>query len=794
MTTLTLGKVKLVNRGTWSSTATYTQGDIVQYNGISFVYKNETPKGYTALFHGPLSSLPKSGTITSLGARASSFTVSWSSALPTTATNVFVPNSNLWVYSKYIEPNSKLIAITHNSTTSSTITIDRTSTNISAVSNVPVDVGTRRRANMYETSLNTVDWDQLSDGMQFAGEWSTSTAYLPGQIVTKNDNSYMCMQGHTNVNPLFDYAGVWEPFLVGDDGLPHQRIVTPMQGNPHNWRSHPYIPAPNWGSGAYTGIPWNLSTDIKTHPWAPIWNRPEGGSYMNYRGAISDGADGRGNALSHGYGYYGSQPGQSDTYRAFIGENGAQHEYGFYTDKDPHYGNASFRENFSKGNAPRIMQQLRQWTTMACLTSSGTVLTSGTNSSSALGIGEATDFTSSFNELGKDRFAGRSIVKISGSPGNSRNSSVWWMVLDEYGEVWTWGYNGYGQIGIGPENHLSTGMRRAGQTNSVSSPMCLEKDIFFEGQRIVDIFGLENSAYALTEGGDLFSWGRNNYGQLGYSTAGFISTSQSAAPYKIPVNWGTYGGIQKVCTPSTENEEWLMVLDGQGHVWTVGYNNVGQLGTNNTTNDGTTSTIRRTSQTAGWSIGGGIKNIWGTTGGFNLSWFLDSSHQLWACGSGSHYVFGNSSTSNRLVPAQMFGPNGAMTNIVKVISSGRSGGTSIVVLDKDGITYGTGWNGYGEAGIGHASNASNQSYTQSDITSSTSAGFTRCLLPSNMYETGNKVVNIWGYGDYDATTSHITLTSWLTERGELLAAGRDYNYSMNQNGYFCAPVKISNLE
>ena len=47
----------------------------------------------------------------------------------------------------------------------------------------------------------------------------------------------------------------------------------------------------------------------------------------------------------------------------------------------------------------------------------------------------------------------------------------------------------------------------------------------------------------------------------------------------------------------------------------------------------------------------------------------------------------------------MFGPGGALTNIVAVAESGRVT-HSVVILDHNGITYGTGWNGYGETGTG----------------------------------------------------------------------------------------------
>jgi hypothetical protein len=52
--------------------------------------------------------------------------------------------------------------------------------------------------------------------------------------------------------------------------------------------------------------------------------------------------------------------------------------------------------------------------------------------------------------------------------------------------LWTWGYNGYGQCGIGPENHLSTGYRLGNRTDNVRTPMCLPKEIFFENNRIVE--------------------------------------------------------------------------------------------------------------------------------------------------------------------------------------------------------------------------------------------------------------------------------------------------------------------
>ena len=859
MTTITLGKIKLVNRGVWSGTATYSQGDVVTYNGNSYVYKNETAKQYTALFQGGRGTAPTTGVFTgvisSLAANAFSFTVTWDVALQATTDNRITPNGNMYAYASYIEPDAVITSITNTNTTTSVITVSKQCTNISTQSSVPVTIGTRRFAGKYEIALNAVDWDMLSEGSTFQGAWSYTASYLPGNIVTRNNNSYRCVHGVDGVDPLFDYIGAWEPFLVGDDALPHQRIITGVNSNPWGWRSHPYIKSPTWsnattinatamiagttytivsvgtttftnhgaarnavgiqfvatatgtGTGTvactYSGIPWNTPASHKDPitnnlaQAAPFWNTPANRGYMDYRGVMNYGSDARGHRIASGNNYYGSAPGQTLT-KYHAGEMAPQFFNDWYSGETPVYGNQSFAWNFQRGMTPKLTQNIHKWTVRMSLTSYGTVLVSGTSANGGSLGGEDTDFTAPMMEFGKDSFNDRAIVKL-GIPDASRDGSEWTIALDEYGEVWCWGYNGYGQCGIGPENHLNTGYRLANRTDNVRSPMCLTKEIFFEGNRVVDVFRAQNSAYALDELGQLWAWGRNNYGQLGFQTAtGFASTTQCAAPYKVPVTWATYGGIQKILTPATENEEALIVLDGQGHVWAQGWNGTGWLGNNSTTSYGNTTTITRSSLVNSWSIGGGIKNVWAGTHNNSSMYLLDTSLQLWGCGYNGHNQFGSANTTNRLLPAQMFGPKGAMTDIVAFSNSGRSGGGSQTSMDKDGIAYGTGWNGYGETGVGFiaAYPGNNTHPQQQNASSSTTQGWMRVMMPSDRYAIGNRTMDIWGYGDYDATTSHITNHFWLSERGEILQAGRAYGYStassLTGNQQY-APVDVANF-
>jgi hypothetical protein len=110
-----------------------------------------------------------------------------------------------------------------------------------------------------------------------------------------------------------------------------------------------------------------------------------------------------------------------------------------------------------------------------------------------------------------------------------------------------------------------------------------------------------------------------------------------------------------------------------------------------------------------------------------------------------------------------------------------------------------GWNGYGETGTGFNSNypgSNNHPQQQFGSTPATS-GWQRVIMPSPMYQPGNRVMDIWGYGDWDGASSHITNHYWLTERGEMLQSGRAYNFNtashqVGSNQQY-APVSPANL-
>ena len=84
------------------------------------------------------------------------------------------------------------------------------------------------------------------------------------------------------------------------------------------------------------------------------------------------------------------------------------------------------------------------------------------------------------------------------------------LAITEKGEVFSWGNNDYGQLGLGHNNHCNT-------------PQLVE---FFNEKQIKNIISGSNHVLAMTEEGEVFSWGCNHYGQLGLGHNNNCNTPQ----------------------------------------------------------------------------------------------------------------------------------------------------------------------------------------------------------------------------------------------------------------------------
>ncbi|OXA48941.1 RCC1 and BTB domain-containing protein 1 [Folsomia candida] len=123
-------------------------------------------------------------------------------------------------------------------------------------------------------------------------------------------------------------------------------------------------------------------------------------------------------------------------------------------------------------------------------------------------------------------------------------------------EVFVWGYNHYGQLGLRDETNRS---KPRNATSNITS------------NKIKQICSSQFSSFALTQSGDLYSWGHNATGELGIGN--FIhSNIPTKAIFDTPIKKVINGPYHTV------------VLTKSGEVYACGSNSEGQLGIGDKTN------------------------------------------------------------------------------------------------------------------------------------------------------------------------------------------------------------------
>ena len=577
--TIKLGKVKLVYKGNYNPELSYSKGDIVGFGTVSvgagttnnqlFIYKNDTAKSGTYPYVRTCTG------ITTIGVSTNIIDVAIADLNPGGNFNYTVTPTLSFIYSKYFPSNTKVSSKTTISSNVVRIITTKKSNNQASVSNENIVIGTRRISNRYDTQRNTVDWDLYSESSKFRGDFSSDDKYDMGDIVVKNDQSYICLSPTSSGNdltfgsglgpstttkspdPEFDYVGVWDCFL-NSGRQDYQRASLLPNTNPYDWKGHPYIQPPRWGNsgiGSYYlgGTPWSLQEDIKNNPNVWRWNNTTT-RYCSTYGMNVSFIDGDSNQLSSGgiatdsnLGSNGG--GDSDYVSGFFDESCSFSSNSYFDDTSPAYGGLSFSESKNK---PKIIQYLRTFRGHLFLFSNGTVGISGSNAGMK-GFGDSADVVSNLvKEIKRSSFRDRSIVKLSAhDDGRTNTNYVTIGALDDAGELWVWGNNSNGQLGVGTEkmnpcditNGIDPGSGGghdyiSSNDNTYFSPYCLGA-VAFADKRIVDFAVGSYSMYALDEDGDLWSWGYNNLGQLGYSTNdGFNSTDRSRRPRKITTPLG----------------------------------------------------------------------------------------------------------------------------------------------------------------------------------------------------------------------------------------------------------------
>ena len=224
-----------------------------------------------------------------------------------------------------------------------------------------------------------------------------------------------------------------------------------------------------------------------------------------------------------------------------------------------------------KHNWPRLMQMHKSGRHGYQLFENGMVLAAGYAGYGIWGNGSTWDLNAAamgvvfFDDSGA-RLSGANHPKIkfisfsAAQNFNGDNDSYYSVrMLDTNGKLYTWGYNGYGQLG---DNSTSNDyyakqmpMSRVGN----------EKIIY-----ICDSGYYYTSVYAITESGKLWSWGRNGNGQLGIG-----NTTDQTTPQEMTAVSGSPIENKKVvhviANQDGDDEGKVWILTDEGKVYFAGY-------------------------------------------------------------------------------------------------------------------------------------------------------------------------------------------------------------------------------
>ena len=224
------------------------------------------------------------------------------------------------------------------------------------------------------------------------------------------------------------------------------------------------------------------------------------------------------------------------------------------------------------------------------------------------------------------------------------------------GTLWTWGYNNYGGLGDGTTTSRTSPVTTAGGGTNWKQVAC----------------GDYHTAAIKTDG-TLWTWGRDDYGQLGIGGYFPISKTSPGTTYTGGTNWKQVAG----------GERHTAAIKTDGTLWTWGDNSQKQLG-------------RDDAGAKNWSPGttsGGGTNWKQVSGGSYHTAAIKTDGTLWTWGYNGYGQLGDGTLSSRSSPVKTAGGG---TNWKQV----ACGSYHTSAIKTDGTLWNCGYNGAGQLGDG----------------------------------------------------------------------------------------------
>ena len=246
--------------------------------------------------------------------------------------------------------------------------------------------------------------------------------------------------------------------------------------------------------------------------------------------------------------------------------------------------------------------------------------------------------------------------------------SYYTAALKKDGTVWMTGYNADGELGVGDtENKLNfVQVKNEDGTGFLNN--------------IKSIFSGTHTMYAITNDNEVYTWGYNGYGQMGFG-----DKKSRTLPTKT-----TLQNIKQIAI----GENHTLALTENGQVFVSGKNSDGQLGINTTSDINTWSKMKNLNGT------GEMSNAKSVSAGINHTMVLTNDGYVYATGYNGYYQLadGTSTSKSYLIP--MTDKSGSQIKNVKEI---YAQGSNSVVITEDGTVMAVGNNKYGHLIQGNSS-------------------------------------------------------------------------------------------
>jgi alpha-tubulin suppressor-like RCC1 family protein len=348
------------------------------------------------------------------------------------------------------------------------------------------------------------------------------------------------------------------------------------------------------------------------------------------------------------------------------------------------------------------------------LKSDGTVWTWGWNGNGQLGDNTTTNRLTPVQVLGSGGSGFLSDV-IDVAAGYSHS-----VALKSDGTVWAWGWNAYGQLGDGTSMNRYTPVQVVDYDGS---------GYFLNVKNIA----CGNTFTLATRTDDTaWTWGNNSSGQLGDNT-----TDLRVLPGQV-LGTGGVGFLTDIMMVAG-GEKHSLALKNDGTVWAWGNNSNGQLGDNTVLNKLTPI------QVYNYLASGYLQNITYITAGNSHSMALQNDNTAWAWGWNANGQIGDGTIVDARIPSHVVGSGGV--GVLQDIASISCGNAHSVALKTDGTVWAWGWNGFGQLG-NNSSTSSNYPVQTLDGTGSSNLSDVDFISAGYAYTVAGKSdgTDLWGWG------------------------------------------------